>query len=59
MHGWRSGPGLLWAVSLATDPQVEAEASVRGLAEELRLEKDVQRLLLHLLGGWQTGWRAR
>lgn len=46
MHGWRSGPGLLWAVSLATDPQVEAEASVRGLAEELRLEKDVRRPLL-------------
>ena len=32
---------LLWAVRLATDAQLEAEAPVAKLEEELRLEKDV------------------
>ena len=33
---------LLWAVQLATDAQLEAEARVRKFEEMLRLEKDVK-----------------
>ena len=36
--GW----SLLWAVGLDTDAQLEAEAQVRELEEELRLETDMQ-----------------
>lgn len=32
---------LLWAVWLDTDAPLEAEAQVRKLGEELKLEKDV------------------
>lgn len=33
---------LLWAVWLATNTQLEAEARVRKLEDELKLEKDIR-----------------
>lgn len=33
---------LLWAVQRATDAQLESEAQIRELKEELKLEKGVQ-----------------
>ena len=41
----------LWAVQPATDAQLEAEAWVRELEEELKLEKNVQ-LSTALLALW-------
>ena len=42
MNGCHRGLPLLWGVWLASDAQLEAEAQVRKMEEELSLEKDVQ-----------------
>ena len=57
--GRSSGLALLWAVWWATNALLEAEAPVRKLGKELRLEKDMQvvhtPLALGLADRWENG----
>ena len=46
---------VLWVTWLTADAQLEAEAKVGKLEEELRLEKNMRCQLLCWLWGWQTG----
>ena len=58
-HAWlHCGLASIWAIPLDTAGQPEANAGVRKLEEELRLEKDGWVSTTLLVLGWLTRWEA-